>query len=374
LGYPGTADVYCVYNGFVAMDRWLTAIEKDGSSRSLAEKVVADKPPDLSDRCYDGDGHKVSDTLCPDAVVPVYGTPRTVAGDAITTDTNKCQLKPLSRNDDYGLIPFTDDEWATLQALFPDGVCDFSKPGVDQQGTIPWQTYQDDGAGGSVIYGGRPLGDPPASVEVPSYVRPKGATPFSVPLVPAFEQCASPSSQHGAPLSFGSCAPPRQTSGQLTVGTPDANGKGVSSVGRVLYQVILGDPVTPSNDADVQVGASLTDVRRQDNLDDYTGELSVHQTVKLTDRQNGSGQAEPGTVEPFDFEYAVPCSATASTTEGGRCTLSSSFNALVPGAVIEEKRAIWELGTVEVYDGGPDGLASTTSGNALFERQGVFIP
>jgi len=34
---------------------------------------------------------------------------------------------------------------------------------VDQQGTIPWQTYQDDSNGGSVIYGGTPLGDPPVS-------------------------------------------------------------------------------------------------------------------------------------------------------------------------------------------------------------------
>ena len=58
---------------------------------------------------------------------------------------------------------FTDAEWARLVAVFPLGVCDFSKPGVDQQGTIPWQTYQDDAAGGAVIYGGRPLGDPPVS-------------------------------------------------------------------------------------------------------------------------------------------------------------------------------------------------------------------
>jgi hypothetical protein len=124
---------------------------------------VADKPADLSDRCYDGGGQKVLDDLCGEAVVPIYGTPRTVAGDARTTDTNKCQLRPLSRSDNYGLIPFTDAQWATVQAIFPDGVCDFSKPGVDQQGTIPWQTYQDDANGGSVIYGGRPLGDPPVS-------------------------------------------------------------------------------------------------------------------------------------------------------------------------------------------------------------------
>ncbi len=62
---------------------------------------------------------------------------------AITTDTNKCQLKPLNRGDDYGLIPFGDDQWARMQTIFPNGVCDFSLPPVDLQPTIPWLTYQD---------------------------------------------------------------------------------------------------------------------------------------------------------------------------------------------------------------------------------------
>jgi hypothetical protein len=156
-------DTQCELNSFIAEDRWLTAIEHDSSSISLAQKVAADKPADLGDRCYNGSGTKVSDGLCPDAVVPIYGTPRTVAGDAITTDTNKCQLRPLNRNNNYGLVPFTDAQWAIMQGLFPGGVCDFSRRGVDQQGAIPWQTYQDDSNGGSVIYGGTPLGAPPKS-------------------------------------------------------------------------------------------------------------------------------------------------------------------------------------------------------------------
>ena len=168
---PLIADTQCERNSFIAMDSWLAAVEGDSSSNPLAQKLIADKPADLGDRCYDGAGTKVSDGLCPDAVVPVYGTPRTVAGDAITTDTNKCQLKPLNR-DGYtqtiaGVtlpVTFTDAQWAAMQQAFPDGVCDFSKPGVDQQGTIPWQTYQD--AQGEVIYGGTPLGPAPASQPV----------------------------------------------------------------------------------------------------------------------------------------------------------------------------------------------------------------
>ena len=57
----------------------------------------------------------------------------------------------------------TDSEWDTMQTIFPSGVCDYSRRGVDQQRTIPWQTYQNDAAGGSVIYGGTPLGPPPKS-------------------------------------------------------------------------------------------------------------------------------------------------------------------------------------------------------------------
>jgi hypothetical protein len=43
------------------------------------------------------------------------------------------------------------------------GVCDFSKPGFDQQPTIPWLTYQD--STGHVIYGGKPMPRPPVSHE-----------------------------------------------------------------------------------------------------------------------------------------------------------------------------------------------------------------
>ena len=41
----------------------------------------------------------------------------------------------------------------------------------------------------------------------------------------------------------------------------------------------------------------------------------------------------------------------------------------MPGAVPEGKRSIWRLGTIEVNDGGSDGLAST-AGNTLFRSRG----
>ena len=62
------------------------------------------------------------------------------------------------------LIEFSDDRRQQLEKAFPTGVCDWSKPGIDQQGAIPWQTYQDPQA--NVVYGGKPLGPSPRSQAV----------------------------------------------------------------------------------------------------------------------------------------------------------------------------------------------------------------
>ncbi len=162
---PLIGDPNYTVQSLVAMDRWLSEIEQDTSDTPLPQKVVAHKPADIHDQCSDGAGHKVLDEVCPDPVIPVYGTPRTAAGDVDTADNMKCQLKPLNRSDDYGplgLLTFTDAQWTQLEALYATGVCDYSVPGVSKQSTITWLTYQDES--GDVIYGGTPL--PPAPVGV----------------------------------------------------------------------------------------------------------------------------------------------------------------------------------------------------------------
>src|SRR4051812_41610687 len=86
---------------------------------------------------------------------------------------------------------------------------------------------------------GAPLGaDAPSDA---SHVRPKGATPSRLSLVPAYQECTAPNSTHGTPLSFPSCKPPRQVSDYVTVGTPDANGAGANSIGYVQLDAIPGD-------------------------------------------------------------------------------------------------------------------------------------
>ena len=115
----------------------------------------------------------------------------------------------------------------------------------------------------------------------------------------------------------------------------------------------------------------MTDVRNKSDLSDYTGQLQVNQVVRITDRNGGPSISE--TMQDTPFPVTVPCAATASTTIGATCSVATTFNAIVPGAVVEGKRAIWQLGQIEVFDGGADGLASTAP-NTVFARQGVFVP
>ena len=65
--------------------------------------------------------------------------------------------------------------------------------------------------------------------------------------------------------------------------------------------------------------------------------------------------------------------ATADTTIGSTCAVSTSANAVTPGAVKSGKRAVWGLGQVQVYDGGASGVAGSSDAT-LFMDQGVFVP
>ena len=207
------------------------------------------------------------------------------------------------------------------------------------------------------------------------YPRPKAATKLSVPLVLAYTQCEGPAvnMQHAPPLGFPSCSSPNLTSDFLTTGSPDANGKPAAFTGSVKYVVQTGNPGTAADEADVKVKVSLTDVRNQGTLTDYTGELEATPSVRITDRASGAGANEAATVQDVPLPVAVPCTATAGEP-GASCSVVTTMDAVIPGAVPEGKRSIWQLGQVEVDDGGADGLAATDSGNTLFAQQGIFIP
>jgi hypothetical protein len=214
----------------------------------------------------------------------------------------------------------------------------------------------------------------PTNAATTGFVRPKGATPIRVSLVPAYAQCTSGNRSHGAPLSYASCAPPVQTSNYLTVGTPDVagNGAAANAIGSVTLNAVQGNIATPADEADVKVKANVTDVRNKSGLTDYAGQLKAVLNLRLTDRDNGP--SELGTVQDIQLPYTVPCTTTPSNTAiGSTCGLDTTADAVVPSTVKEGRRSIWALGKVDVYDGGSDGVASTDP-NTLFMTQGVFVP
>ncbi|MGR4871800.1 DUF6351 family protein [Variovorax sp. LARHSF232] len=121
---------------FDAMGRWLRAVKADTSDRTLAQKVRADRPADLKDACwanglkYEEEQTAFGPGAC-NTFYPAGTTPRMAAGGPLADDIAKCQLKPLNPSD-YGVI-FSGAQWARLAAVFPEGVCDWTKPGVGQQ-------------------------------------------------------------------------------------------------------------------------------------------------------------------------------------------------------------------------------------------------
>ncbi len=198
------------------------------------------------------------------------------------------------------------------------------------------------------------------------YARPKAATPLRATLAPAYKPCTTPNRVHATPLSFNSCNPPVQTSDHVTVGTPDANGAAANSVGAVTLTVL--------SPADVRVAGSITDVRNKSGLADYAGQLQVSLPLQITDKLNGPSGTENGTGST-SISITVPCTTTpGSATIGSTCSVTTTVNSIIPGAVVSGSRAIYEVQGVQVFDGGPDGLVSTATGNTLFANQAIAIP
>jgi len=225
-----------------------------------------------------------------------------------------------------------------------------------------------------------------ASVANATHARPKAASPIVASMVPAYNACAAPNRTHGPPLAFPSCNPPVQSSGSITVGTPDANGAAANSVGSIRLAVIQGVP-GPPDDSDVSIKANITDVRCKAGTAacgaanaadgaDYTGEVQGNATIRITDHFNAvapGGGTDPATVIDVPFPVNASCTATGSTAIGGTCAVTTTANAVVPAAVKDGKRAIVETAQIQVFDGGSDGVMGTAP-NTLFEVQGIFIP
>lgn len=83
--------------------------------------------------------------------------PGSPAGGPLTDVVLKCRLKPLDVRETDLVI--THAQHLQHRAIFPDGVRDYSKPGIGQRPSIPSLTYPD-GPGGA------PLDEAPHSAAV----------------------------------------------------------------------------------------------------------------------------------------------------------------------------------------------------------------
>jgi hypothetical protein len=148
---------------FLTMDKWLANVEADKSDIPIEQKVVKNKPAEAIDFCYLSNdptfSTKVTDqsTCDADPRLKAFSSPRQTAGGPLSENVLKCQLKPFNPAD-YN-VTFTLDQLNRLQLVFPDGVCDWSKPGVNQQPANGPLTFE----GGP---GGVPLGPAPTSTSL----------------------------------------------------------------------------------------------------------------------------------------------------------------------------------------------------------------
>jgi hypothetical protein len=256
-----------------------------------------------------------------------------------------------------------------------------------------------------------------APIASASHPRPKSATPISVKLVPAFEEClGTATTTHGAPLSLPACDPVVQSSNYLTVNAPDraapfntaANGTGaltfkVTCLGSVGPPVENGDSppcnANAGDQEDVKVTAGFTDIRcvgagGQANCAGaagslYNGKILLDTPLRVTDHFNATtGQPCAGTTSctaTYDYSgwpIGIQCTS-------GACNTTTSVDTVVPGLVTEVKRAVVEMGAIQVQDAGLNGnlvaAPAPTSGvcppacaqddaASTFMTQGIFAP
>lgn len=223
-----------------------------------------------------------------------------------------------------------------------------------------------------------------------SHARPQSATPSSIKLVPAFEECFGANSTHSTPLNIASCNPPIQSSAYLTMNAPDRvapfNTTANAQAAMVFSLACLNPGTTtptgqtpPCSNAgdqeDIKIDFTAKDIRcvgagGQGNCTSgggslYNGKLLVDISMRYTDHYNHTtGQACdatttcPGTADiagtPEAWPMGIQCSA-------GNCNYTTSVDLTVPGATLEVKRAVIELGDIQVQDAGLNGNLAPAS-------------
>ena len=146
---PVTLQSSCAFDAtglaFDTLDAWIANLRA-----RPGRGVAAAKPAAAVDTCFAGDGSLIY--RGPDAwagilddrpagpctqVFPLFTTSRIEAGGGIRGDVFQCAKKPVATalgDGTYGAAAFAPAQQARLEAIFPAGVCDYSRPDVGR----PW--------------------------------------------------------------------------------------------------------------------------------------------------------------------------------------------------------------------------------------------
>ena len=147
-GGPDTPQTAAIGEALTSLDAWMTAIANDASDRPQAEKVLANRPDGLTKTCWAVDGapfkapdgpgavERITDWARCQEIFPHRTDARIAAGGPLTSDVFKCELKAIDAADYSASL--SSDQTAQLQATFPNGVCDWSQPGVGFADVMPW--------------------------------------------------------------------------------------------------------------------------------------------------------------------------------------------------------------------------------------------
>jgi len=153
------ADNHLMWRGAVpaaeswaVLTNWVEAYKSDNSDAPQRVKVIQNKPAAAVDGCWTAATPTEPAQFIPEpqtfssqpdsqcnALYPSYSFTRQVAEGPLDANIMKCQLKPIDLND-YA-VSFTPAELQRLFSIFPDGVCDWSKPGVNQVPVVTWASF-----------------------------------------------------------------------------------------------------------------------------------------------------------------------------------------------------------------------------------------
>ncbi len=127
-------------------DAWMVAYTSDRSDTPRLQKVLNARPAQAVEGCYDKGAPpsfiaeplaftRTASTRCT-TLYPVYSNVRVEAGGPLSADVLKCQLAPV--NASGYRVAITPEQLDRLRRMFPEGVCDWTKPGVSQVPVVPW--------------------------------------------------------------------------------------------------------------------------------------------------------------------------------------------------------------------------------------------